>query len=145
MIGIYTNGAQVIVEKIKQFIASPIGVFLYAFITGAVGIVILLAFSSMVLSATALPSILPVIIAFNCAAGGYSIANKNKRDTLPNISLVLLASLLTAVGCSIIVAFCSWEALFETNRYLISVTVALIFTFFGSWIACKSKALNRSE
>ncbi len=142
MIDIYTNGAQVTVEKIKQFVASPVGVFLYAFITGAIGIVLLLGFSSMIWSSTALATILPAIIAFNCAAGGYSLIDKNKAPTLPKVSLILLAALLTITGCSTIIVFCPWESLFDVNRYLISATAAVIFTIFGAWIAWKSKNLT---
>ena len=142
MIDIYTNGAQVTVEKIKQFVASPVGVFLYAYITGAIGIVLLLGFSSMIWSSTALTTILPAIIAFNCAAGGYSLIDKNKTATLPKVTLILLAALLTITGCSIIIVFCPWESLFDVNRYLISATAAMIFTIFGAWIAWKSKNLT---
>jgi len=142
MIDVYTHGAQITVEKIKQFVASPLGVFLYAFITGAIGIVLLLGFSSMIWSSTALVTILPAIIAFNCAAGGYSLIDKNKTETLPKVALILLAGLLTITGCSIIIVFCPWEFLFDLNRYLISATAAAIFTFFGAWIAWKSKNLN---
>ena len=142
MIDIYTNGAQVTVEKIKQFVASPVGVFLYAFITGAIGIVLLLGFSSMIWSSTALITILPAIIAFNCAAGGYSLIDKNKTATVPKIALILLAALLTITGCSIIIVFCPWESLFDVNRYLISASAAMIFTILGAWIAWKSKNLT---
>lgn len=142
MIDIYTNGAQITVEKIKQCIASPAGVFLYAFITGVIGIALLLGFSSMIWSATALPTILPAIIAFNCAAGGYSLVDKNKGETLPKLALVLLAVLLTITGCSMIIVFCPWESLFDVYRYLISATAAIIFTAFGTWIAWKSKNLT---
>ena len=142
MIEIYTNGAQLTVEKIKQFIGSPTGVFLYAFITGAIGIVLLLGFASMIWSATSLPTILPAIIAFNCAAGGFSLLEKNKAVALPKISLILLTALLTITGCSIIIVFCPWESLFDLNRYLISAIAAMIFTIFGAWIAWKSKNIT---
>lgn len=139
------KGAQVTVEKIKQFMASPIGVFLYAFITGAIGIVLLLGFTSMIWSPTALPTILPAIIAFNCAAGGFSLIDKNKATTVPKLSLILLTALLTITGCSIIVVFCPWESFYDLHRYLISAIAGMIFTVFGAWIAWKSKNLNRSE
>lgn len=143
MIDLYTNGVQLTVEKIKQFIASPTGIFLYAFITGAIGIIILLAFLAMVLSSSALPMALPVIIAFNCAAGGYSITDKGKTAGAAKIQLGMLALLLTFTGCTAIVFFCPWEPLFATNRYLIASVMALIFTFFGAWIARKNTSLNR--
>lgn len=144
MIDIYTNGAQLTVEKIKQFAASPTGVFLYAFITGAIGIILLLGFASMIWSAPTLPTILPAIIAFNCAAGGFSLIDKNKAATLPKISLILLTTLLTITGCSIIIVFCPWESLFDVNRYGISAIAAIISTVFGAWIASKNKNINRS-
>jgi hypothetical protein len=147
MIGIYIDkGAQLTVEKIKQFIASPAGVFLYTVITGIIGIIILLAFLSMVLAPSVLPAALPVIIAFNCATGGYSLTDKSKtRQSLQKIPLGLIAVILTVAGCSALIIFCPWESIFEARRYLISGSSALIFTFFGAWIAAKSKSLNRSE
>lgn len=144
MIDIYTSGAQVTVEKIKQFLASPIGSFLYAFVTGAIGIVILLAFLSMFVSTAALPMALPALIAFNCAAGGYSLTDKNKINQLPTFSLCLMAILLTTAGCTVLLFFCPWENLINVNRYLICGTVALICTFVGGWIARKNRQLNRS-
>lgn len=143
MIDTYTNGAQVTVEKIKQFIASPTGIFLYAFITGAIGMVILLVFLAMVLSTSALPMALPVIIAFNCAAGGYSITDKGQTTGFAKKQLTTLALLLTFSGCTAIVFFCPWEPLFAADRYLIASASALLGTFFGAWIARKNKILNK--
>ncbi|MFT5701428.1 MAG: FtsH-binding integral membrane protein [Desulforhopalus sp.] len=145
MIDTYSDGVQSTVEKIKTFFASPTGIFLYAFFTGAVGIVLLLAFLSMIVTPSVLPMALPAIIAFNCAAGGYSLTDKNHNETsLPKISLGMIATLLTITGCTTIVVFSPWEALFDSNRYLICGISALIFTFFGAWIASKSKKINRS-
>jgi len=145
MIDMYTNGIQSLVEKMKVFIASPMGVFLYAIITGAIGIVILLAFLSMFVSTAALPMALPALVAFNCAAGGYSITDKTKTDNrLPKISLCLMTILLTVTGCTTLLFFCPWENLFNINRYLICGSAALIFTFLGAWIARKNRQLNRS-
>lgn len=145
MIDIYTNGTQTTVKKIKQFIASPTGIFLYAFITGAIGIIILLAFLAMVLSLSALPMALPAIIAFNGAASGYSLTDKGNTVTMQKISLAMVALLLTFTGCVAIVFFCPWEPLFDVRRYGISAGATLICTFFGAWIACKSNILNRTS
>ena len=146
MIDICTTGAQVMMEKLKQFMASPLGVFLYALVTGMVGIIILLAFLSMVVSPSVLPMILPGIIAFNAAAGGYSLVEKNKGEAgVPKIALVAIAGLLTITGCSVLTLFCPWEPLVDGIRYLVSILAALVFTFFGAWIAGKSKSLNRSS
>jgi len=131
-------------EKLKQFVTSPIGLFLSAVLTGMVGIVLLLAFLSMVFSPSALLLILPGIIAFNGAAGGYSLTGK-REDAFPHKkkNLICLAALLTATGCSVITLFCPWEPLVDGGRYLISGVSTLIFTFLGSWIADKSKSLKR--
>ncbi|PHR25180.1 MAG: hypothetical protein COA36_14335 [Desulfotalea sp.] len=145
MIDIYLNGVQTTVEKIKHFMGSPAGIFLYVCVTGAVGIIILLVFLSMFISPAALPMALPVIIAFNCAAGGYNLTNKNALETPPGkITLGLTALVLTVTGCGAIVFFCPWEPIFDPARCLIAATAALIFTVFGAWIAYKSKSLNRS-
>ncbi|MEE4253836.1 MAG: hypothetical protein V2I50_07320 [Desulfuromusa sp.] len=144
MLEICINGAQEAMEKLKKFMASPIGLFLSAFVTGLVGIVLLLAFLSMVLSPSVLLLILPGIIAFNGAAGGYSLIEKTE-GTYPHrkMALTSLAALLTITGCSIITLFCPWEPLVDGSRYLVSGLSTLIFTFLGSWIAYKSKRLKR--
>lgn len=143
---LYRNGVQLTVEIVKQFMRSPVGVFLYALVTGVVGIIILLAFLSMVFSASALPLILPVIIAFNSAAAGFSLIDKAAAEVGGRkLVLAVMALLLTIAGCTIITLFCPWEALFETSRYLISGLSALVFTAIGAWIGTKSKSLNRSS
>ncbi len=144
MIEICINGAQGTMEKLKNFMASPTGLFLSAFVTGLVGIVLLLAFLSMVIAPSALLLILPGIIAFNGAAGGYSLTEKTE-GAFPKkkIALSCLAALLTVTGCSVITLFCPWEPLLDGGRYLISGLSTLTFTFFGSWIADKSKSLKR--
>jgi hypothetical protein len=144
MLEICINGAQEVMERLKQFMKSPIGVFLSAALTGVVGIVLLLAFLSMVFSPSSLLLILPGIIGFNGAAGGYSLTDKTE-GAFPHrkIALICLATLLTATGCSVITLFCPWEPLVDGGRYLISGVSTLIFTFFGSWIADKSKSLKR--
>lgn len=144
MLEICINGAQEAMEKLKQFVTSPIGVFLSAFLTGLVGIVLLLAFLSMVFTPSALLLILPGIIAFNGAAGGYSLTDKTEGAfSHKTKALICLAALLTVTGCSVITLFCPWEPLVDGGRYLISGISTLIFTFFGSWIADKSKSLKK--
>lgn len=141
----YTSGAQVTVEKIKQVFATPLGAFFYALVTGAVGIVILLGFLSMFVSAAALPMALPALIAFNSAAGGYSLTEKNATEKGAGLpTLLLMAILLTIAGCSAIILFCPWESLLDINRLLLCAIAALISTFLGAWIARKNKNLNRS-
>ena len=131
--------------KVKQFMASPCGLFLYSVVTGVVGIIVLLAFLSMVLSSSLLVVILPGIIAFNAAAGGYAITGKFAGD-FPHqtAALVAIAALLTVAGCTVLTVFRPWEPLFDGYRYLVAGAAALVFTFIGAWIGNKSKMLNRS-
>ncbi|MCP3890454.1 MAG: hypothetical protein GY702_16515 [Desulfobulbaceae bacterium] len=142
MIEIAMSGAQITMEKIKQFMASPIGVFLYALVTGIAGIMILLGFVSMILSPSILPLALPAIVAFNGAAGGYSLVEK--RETafpFPKVSLIAIAAMLSLAGCSGLILFCPWEPLLDGNRYLITGLTTLTMAFVGAWIAKKSKSL----
>ncbi len=146
MFDLCLHGAREIVEKLKYFMTSPIGIFLYTVVAGVVGIVILLAFFSMVVSASSLSIILPCIIAFNAAAGGYSLVEKREEHfPIGKLAIISLAALFTVTGCSVITLFCPWEPLLDGGRYLISGLSALIFTYFGTWIACKSKNLNKSS
>lgn len=140
------NGARYTVDKIKEFTASPLGVLLYSLVTGVIGIIILLGFISLVLSPSALTPILPVIIAFNGAASGYSLIDRGTINFPHRKSvLVLIAALLTITGCSVITLFCPWEPLFHPTRYLIVGLSTTVFTFFGAWIAVKSNNMNRSS
>ncbi len=145
MFDLCLHGAREIVEKLKYFMTSPIGISLYAIVTGMVGIVILLAFFSMVLSAPSLTIILPCIIAFNAATGGYSLVEK-REGLFPfkKLTIISLAALFTVTGCSAITLFCPWEPLLDGGRYLISGFSALIFTYFGTWIASTSRHLKKS-
>lgn len=146
MIEICTTGAQITVDKLKRFLHSPLGIFLYASITGIIGILILLMFLSMVLSASLLPGALPIIVAFNCAAGGFSLRDKARTTgSAQQCSYLGLATFLTIGGCSALPLFCPWEPLFDSSRYMITGLLALILTYFGVWIANKSKDLNRSK
>ncbi|MGB3212812.1 MAG: hypothetical protein WBB19_19080 [Desulforhopalus sp.] len=122
---------------------SPLGVFLYGALTGVIGIAILLLFFSMVLSPSLLLFILPFIVAFNGAAGGYSLTDRVESGfPYQKLTLVCLAALLTVTGCSLITLFVPWEPLMDGGRYIISGLSTLVSTFFGSWIAAKSKGLN---
>lgn len=145
MIDIYTSSVRITGEKLKTFGTSSLGIITYGLLTGIIGIVILLTFFSMVLSPATLLSILPCIIAFNAAVGGYNLAEKQGVDT-PHLKLQLFmfAAVLTITGCSLIIIFCPWEPPIEIKRYLISGLSALFFTFLGAWISYKNNKLNSS-
>jgi hypothetical protein len=146
MIDTCKSGAQPMQEKIKQFMTSPAGVFCYALFTGMFGILILLSFLSMVFAASDMPLILPLVIAFNAAAGGYSLIDKSK-DSFPRkkSALLAIAVLLTITGCSLITLFCPWESPFDPVRYIISGLSALVACLVGAWIGNKSKEINKSS
>jgi hypothetical protein len=144
MIDTYTSGVESMQEKIKQFMASSTGIFCYASITGILGILLLLSFLSMVFSASDLPLILPLLIAFNSAAGGYSLVDKSQKP-FPRkyVALAAISLLLTLTGCWLITLFCPWESLLEPVRLVISGSLAIIACLFGAWIGNKSKEINR--
>lgn len=144
MVDTYEGAARVIVETVKNFFKSPVGIFLYAVSTAIVGVVILLAFLSMMVSPSNLPWTLPVLISFNAAGGGYGLAEKWGNYPMKNLALLNLAVILTVAGGTIITLFCPWEPLLDINRYLISGGTSLIFTFFGAWIAAKSQQLKHN-
>lgn len=146
MLDLCTTGAQITVERIKSFMASGVGVYLWSLVTGMIGILILFLFVSMVLSPSVTLLLLPAIVAFNGAGSGYALTDKYKGDySHRHFALISQALLLTLFGCVAIVFFCPWEPLFDTGRLLISAAAALIFTFAGNWIAQKSKKLHRSS
>lgn len=146
MIEICQNGVKNTMGRIKQFTTSPTGIFLYSLVTGAMGIIILLTFFSMLFTSSALTILLPVIVAFNSAAGGYGFVDKTASN-IPNQKLVLfsIAVLLTLTGCFFINLFNPWEPLLDGWRYLVSFASALFSTFFGGWLAVKNRRHTKSS
>jgi len=146
MLDTCVDGARVAVENIKRAAASPLGIFVYAALSGMIGIVILVAFFSMVFSGSTLLMILPVIISFNAAASGYGIVDKGGCD-FPRlkVSLIAISGLLAATGCFSIIVFFPWEATTVGIHFLIGSLAALAFSFFGAWLVAKSKNVNSTS
>lgn len=145
MMELDTGNARVIVEFMRSFFLSPVGIFLYAVTTGVIGIFILLLFFSMMLSPSALILFLPVIIAFNGAASGYGIADKREFFSHQKAGLISIVAILTLAGSALIILFCPWEPLLDENRIFTSGVITLGSTFFGAWIATKNKALHTTS
>ena len=139
MIDICIDGAKVAVERWKQFLMSPLGIYLYSIITGAVGIIILLLFFSMVLSPATLLVLLPCIIAFNGSTAGYGLLDKCSSFPRPATALASIALLLAIIGCTVTAVLQPWEPLISGLRSLLATLFALSGTFFGAWIAKKKR------
>lgn len=146
MIDICTSGAKHTMDRIKQYSSSPTGIFLYSLVTGIVGIIILLTFFSMLFAGSMLTLILPVIVGFNSAAGGYGFVDKRGSDTpYQKLPLFGIAVLLAITGCFFITFIIPWEPLLDGWRYLITTTSALFSTFFGAWLAVKTRRQPRGH
>ncbi len=129
-----------VLTGLRNCIHSPLGSYISTLFTGVLGIVLLLTFFSTILSPAITLLTLPMVVSFNCAMCGYSITEKRtKRNNLPRIPLLNVAAILTIVGCSIVTLFYPWEPLMDGMRYLITGSCAVVFSFFGSWIAIKNK------
>jgi hypothetical protein len=129
-------------ENIKRAFATPFGVFVYMAVSGMIGVVILLFFFSILFSGSMLAKILPVIISFNAATCGYGLVDKGgpgfPRVTL---SLTVIGFLLAITGCLFIAVLMPWEfTITDGVRWLVSGLLALIFSFFGAWIARRNKS-----
>ncbi len=138
------SGTQTIPDKMKQFTASPAGIFIYAATTGIIGVIILLAFLSMILAPNGLLLVLPAIVGFNSAASAFSLRDKNEKRP-GKISYCLLAALLTVTGGTAIIFFCPWEELLDGTRFFLSGVSALIFSAVGAWIAGKNKTIKAAH
>lgn len=138
-----TFSALYIVEKIKGFFKTPVGVFLYAVTTSVAGVLILLMFLSTVLSPSALFYILPAIVAFNAAAGGYGLADKKEVFVYQKTGLFVLAAFVALTGNLATSLFFPWEPLLAVERLSVSIAAALVAVAFGAWIARKSKTMNQ--
>lgn len=142
MIDMCMDGARVVLERWNQFLLSRTGVFLYSAVTGAIGVALLLVFLSQVLSPGALFLLLPVIIGFNAASSGYGLADKWPGNSRKKIALVVLAAILTVVGCLGIALLYPWEKQIDALRMLVSCGAAVSGILFGAWIAGKKQKLH---
>ncbi|WP_163337555.1 hypothetical protein [Desulfopila sp. IMCC35008] len=138
-----TFNALYIVEKIKGFFKTPTGVFLYAVTTSVAGVLILLMFLSTVLAPSTLLFILPAIVAFNAAAGGYGLADKKNLFSYQKTGLSVLATFVALTGSLATSLFFPWEPLLAVERLFISIAMALLAAAFGAWIAGKSRTINQ--
>ena len=146
MIDMCTTRAQLSLEWIKAFTRTPFGIFLHSALTAVVGIIILMAFFAMALSPTALKILVPAIIGFNAAVAGYNIIDKGGvRYPWKKTCLTLMALILAITGCLALFLLYPWDATLNIGRYLFSGTTALALTFFGAWLAAKSKKLNQEN
>jgi hypothetical protein len=140
------EGVRYCLERIKQAAASPPGIFLYAALSGMIGIVILLAFFSMILSGSSLLLILQGIISFNAAASGYYLVDKGGTNfPLMKTSLIVISGLMALTGCFSLAVILPWELVVDSVRFLVSSLLALCFSFFGAWIAARSKRLENAS
>ena len=146
MLNICVDNARVTMENLKQVLASPLGIFFYALLSGMIGIVIVLAFFSMILAESVLPFALPFIISFNAATSGFYLVDKGGLG-FPQlrISLLVISVLLVVTGCFAITILLPWESMLDGVRYLITGVPALVCTFFGAWIGSKSKNKDRAS
>ena len=140
MLDLCVDSARVAVENIKKAFSTPVGIFAYTVVSGMTGIVILLLFFSMLFSGSTLAMTLPVVIAFNAATCGYGLVDKGgpgfPRATL---SLIVISALLAITGCFFITVLLPWESITVGVRWLVSGLLALVFSFFGAWIARRNK------
>ena len=143
MLDVYTEGVKYCLERIKQAAASPPGIFLYAALSGMIGIVILLAFFSMILSGSSLVLILQGVISFNAAASGYYLVDKGGTSfPFTKTCLIVISALMVLTGRLSSVVILPWDIVTDSVSFLISGLLALCFSFFGAWIAAKSKRIK---
>ncbi|WP_092222246.1 hypothetical protein [Desulforhopalus singaporensis] len=133
-------------EKVARFTTSPVGVFIYGLATAVIGIALLLGFLSILFGPAALPPVLPALAAFNGAAAGYGVIDKTRTALAhEKLTLTCLAVLIALSGSLLLPLFCPWEPFMNGYRHLVCTAAALPFTFFGSWIARKSKHLKNNK
>ncbi len=145
MISLYECGARILVERGKEFLVSPLGSFLYGLVVGIVGILILLLFFTMIFSSSHLLYTLSLILAFNGAAVGFGLAEKNRGRSCSKMSLFGMAVLLTAAGWGFAVLLFPWESLLDNGRYLLSGLSTLAGLALGVWIYNKNRFFSKKE
>ena len=143
MLDTYLDSISILIENFKKRLASPAGIAVYSALSGMIGTVILIAFFSMMLSGSSLYAILPIIIAFNAANSGFCLVEKGGTG-FPRLKLtmIVISILIVISGFVFMAVLVPWEVMLYT-RYLFSGVVSLAFSFFGAWLARKSKNTNR--
>lgn len=129
--------ARVMMERWKQFLLSPTGVYLYAVITSGIGVLILLGFFSLFLSPGALPLLMPLMIAFNAAGAGYGLLDKCQTFPRPAIALMSIAVVLALVGVVGLAYLQPWRSPFAPTMAIPALVGSVAATCFGAWIARK--------
>ncbi len=146
MLDFYVDSARVAIENVKKAFATPFGIFVYFAVTGVMGVVILMFFFSMLLSGSSLAMALPVILAFNGACCGYGIVDRGRTDfPLLSPAIVVISLLLLATGYAVLDLLVPWESFTGAIRLLISGSLVVGFSFFGTWIAHKNKNLQNKS
>lgn len=139
----YESSSRAVVEMMRSFMASPTGIFLYATVTGVVGILVLLIFLSLFVAPNDLVIFLPFIAAFNGAASGFSITGKEASFTHRKTAFLVITALLTVTGCFLLTLFCPWELFVDVDRLFTTGAFTLIATWFGGWIGQKNKSYKK--
>lgn len=139
------NYARVLVAMIRGFFMSPVGMFLYAAVTGTIGILILLMFLSLLIAPGDLVIFLPFIVAFNAAASGFAVTGKGVVFRWKKTIFLALAALLTLAGCFLITLFCPWESIWLAERWFSTALFSSIAIWLGGWVGDKSSQLQQKR
>lgn len=139
----YENNVRVILEMIRRFFMSPVGMFLYAAISSTIGILILLLFLSFLVPSADLVIFLPFLVAFNAAASGFAVTGKGVVFQWRKTVFLILAVLLTLVGCFLITLFCPWEPFWLADRWFTTVVFSWAAIWLGGWIGDKNLQLKK--
>ncbi|MEN8198874.1 MAG: hypothetical protein ABFR63_02260 [Thermodesulfobacteriota bacterium] len=146
MLEMYTDGARVIEGTVKRGLASPMGIFAYAAVSGILGVLILMAFFSMLLSTSALVKILPIFIGFNAAASAYGIVEKGgPLFPRPILSMLTLSTLYALTEAVLVTVLLPWEPMVVCLHLLIGSLTALCFSYLGARLARKTREINRAS
>lgn len=135
------DNVRVVLEIIRSFFKSPVGMFLYAAISSIIGIVILLTFLSFLVQPGDLVIFLPFIVAFNAAASGFAVTGKDVLFTWRKTVFLSLGALLTLAGCFLITLFCPWEPFWLAERWFTTLVFSCAAVWLGGWIGDKNSKL----
>lgn len=121
------------IATIIEFWSTAYGKVIYSILAGVVGVVVLTAFSNMLVPPAASLKFLPFIIAFNTALTGYMVIDKTREFFRHKRVVTILAGVVAAL-----LAFGALNTFFlhTAGYFLISLTELLIMLAIGigaSW------------
>lgn len=129
------------IDTIIEFWSTAYGKIIYSILAGVVGVIVLAAFSNMLVPPAASLKFLPFIIAFNTALTGYMVIDKTREffqhKRVVAIFAGVMATLLAFVALNTFFLQITGLFLINLTQLLIMLAIGIGASWFGSVLAIR--------